>query len=92
MLDTKLIARRKPAILAALRKSKSLQDANTNLRALGADDFPQAIRWGLWDGYSGREPSTAGLFTGDACPEERQNDYLRAYAVGRSLSNEPTRA
>lgn len=74
-----------------LRGCSSLKDAEQQLTRI--TPMPsKALRWGLWDGWSGRSHSTDGLYyTCDSetpQAEKQLREYEEGYATGQRLRRE----
>lgn len=52
----------------------------------GYDKLPEAIRWGLVDGYNGRPPTTSGLTSQEEPDPDIVKDYHEAYETGQKMS------
>lgn len=77
--------RHRPVIVRALRRARSLKDACHNLR-LTTVRFSEATCYGLWDGWSGREKTVAGLHNGqETCDVDTAEEYREAYQYGERL-------
>lgn len=76
--------------ISLLQGCRTLSDAETKLAAL--TPIPsRAARWGLWDGWSGRPSTTAGLILGAVKPGNKdvqkvEDDYDEACELGRNLA------
>ena len=68
-----------------LERCLSLEDADVQLQAL-APMPSKATRWGLWDGWTGRPKTTAGLALGSEVATVDGRDYREGYEIGRELS------
>lgn len=68
----------KNAALEILRKCTSLDDAEHGLQTLPKASL--GMRWGLWDGWSGRRRTLAGV------SDKEKYDYLEGCEIGCELS------
>ncbi len=74
-----------------LKQCRTLADADKALRTL-TPILPRPFRWGMWDAWSGRECSTAGLEMGTEEGRRRAAlDYDEGFKVGRQLLRDAER-
>ena len=71
--------------LAVLPKCVTLMQGDERLKAVLHGERWRAMRWGLFDGYRGRQRSTGGLSVGDRPDRAAELDYAEGYEVGREL-------
>lgn len=65
---------------------RTLDEAETSLRALKEMADKKFMCWGIWDGYAGRAPSTHGLSLGKDVPKAIETDYREGLEIGREIS------
>jgi hypothetical protein len=75
------------AVARILRQSVHLSEAERAFKTF-AKHLQRPTQWGLFDGYKGRDMTTAGLTPGNT---QQIDEYMAGYDLGRCMAGEAKR-